>query len=139
MVQLGEYFTYEEMVKSDTAKSKGIDNTPDEASIENMKALVKNVLDPVRKIWGKPLTVNSGFRSRKLNEAIGGAKTSQHMYGMAADITTGTRVGNFELIKKILSSQLKFDQLINEKNGAWIHISYNRQRQVQRGQVLSVF
>ena len=89
MVQLGEYFTYEEMVKSDTAKSKGIDNTPDEASIENMKALVKNVLDPVRKIWGKPLTVNSGFRSRKLNEAIGGAKTSQHMYGMAADITTG--------------------------------------------------
>lgn len=139
MVQLGEYFTYEEMVKSDAAKSKGIDNTPDEESIENMKALVKNVLDPVRKIWGKPLTVNSGFRSRKLNEAIGGAKTSQHMYGMAADITTGTRVGNLELIKKIISSQLKFDQLINEKNGAWIHISYNRQRQVQRGQVLSVF
>lgn len=139
MVQLGEYFTYEEMVKSDAAKSKGIDNTPDEESIENMKALVKNVLDPVRKIWGKPLTVNSGFRSRKLNEAIGGVKTSQHMYGMAADITTGTRVGNLELIKKIISSQLKFDQLINEKNGAWIHLSYNRHRQVQRGQVLSVF
>lgn len=138
MVKLGEYFTYEEMIHSSTAKSRGIDNTPDSDSVENMKALVKNVLDPVRKIWGKPLKVNSGYRCRKLNDAIGGSKTSQHMSGMAADITTGTSSGNLELIKKIVSAQIKFDQLINEKNGSWIHISFNPHRAVQRGQMLNI-
>jgi hypothetical protein len=89
-------------------------------------------LDPVRELWGAPLRVNSGYRSPALNAAVGGAPSSQHMAGEAADITTGSREGNERLFGLIVSSGLKFDQLIDERGWSWLHVSYregaNRRR-----------
>lgn len=81
-------------------------------------------LDPVRELWGKPIGVNSGYRSPALNAAVGGAAASQHMKGEAADITTGSVADNLRLFERIAASAIPFDQLIDENRGRWIHISY---------------
>lgn len=116
-------FTYEEMTASDKARELGIDNTPPAWARQNIVALVQNVLDPLREAWGKPLTVTSGYRCPELNKIVGGAKTSHHLRGMAADISTGNRVENRRLFQMVLDLKLPFTQLIDEKNFAWVHIS----------------
>ena len=93
-----KYFDLTELTHSDTAIAKKIDNTPTEEVKKNLENLVKYVLDPLREMYGKPIYVNSGYRSEALNKAVGGSKTSQHVLGMAADIDTRTRKGNEELI-----------------------------------------
>lgn len=118
-----KYFTIEELTRSDTAKEHGIDNTPTKEAREKLVALVNNVLDPLREMYGKPITVNSGYRGPVLNSCIGGSKTSQHCKGEAADITGGNKEANkriFELIRE----KLPFDQLINEYDYSWVHVSY---------------
>lgn len=136
-----KYFTLTELSKSSTAKAKGITNTPPPNVIENLVALVDNVLDPIREQWGKPIFVNSGYRSPALNTAIGGAKNSAHLYGEAADIGAGTQADNrklFEMIKAMhVNGKIVFDQLIDESNYAWIHISY-RAGGGNRGQVFKL-
>ena len=117
------YFTLEELTKSNTAKAKGIDNTPDEQFIANLILLVDNVLDPLRKLYGKPIRINSGYRSKALNEVIGGAKNSQHMYGLAADITGGSKKEN-KILFDLIKNNLPFDQLIDEHNMSWVHVSF---------------
>ena len=96
-MQLTKNFTLEELVHSDTANAKGIDNTPTQEIIDNLKELAENVLQPIRDKWGKPLTVNSGYRCKELNKAVGGVSTSQHQKGKAADIEAGTNEDNKEL------------------------------------------
>lgn len=118
-----KYFTIEELSRSTTAQSKGIDNKPDAVQTASLTALVDNVLDPLREKFGKPIIVNSGFRCPALNKAVGGAATSQHTKGEAADIDTGTRAGNKELYE-IIRKELPFDQLIDEKDFSWVHVSY---------------
>ena len=81
-----KYFTIEELTRSTTAQLRNIDNTPSPQVISNLTALVDNILDPLREAWGKPIRVNSGYRCPKLNSAVGGSATSEHRYGMAADI-----------------------------------------------------
>ena len=83
-----------------------------------------NVLDPIRRMWGRPIIVNSGYRCPKLNAAVGGSATSQHMKGEAADITAGDPTKNKELFDMIERSAIPFDQLIDEKGYRWIHVSY---------------
>ena len=90
-----KYFSYEELTKSITAKNKGIDNTPSIEIKKNLKALVDNILDPLREAYGKPITVTSGYRCPKLNTAVKGAKNSQHIKGQAADINLGSTDKNF--------------------------------------------
>lgn len=114
----------QELTRSAKAEKLGIDNTPPPLIKVRLKALINNILDPVREMWGKAIIVNSGFRCPQLNKALGGATNSQHMSGEAADITTGTISGNKLLFKMIQESDLPFDQLIDEKNYQWIHISY---------------
>lgn len=97
----------------------------------NISTLISRCLDPVRELWGKPIIVNSGFRCPVLNSAVGGSKTSQHMRGEAADITTGTREGNARLFDMIVESGLPFDQLIDEYGYKWIHISYSSKNRKQ--------
>ena len=92
-----KHFTIHELTRSATADRKGIDNTPSKQVIENLTALVDNVLDPLREAWGKPIHVNSGFRSPELNRAVGGVPGSQHMKGEAADITAGSQALNRKL------------------------------------------
>lgn len=124
-----KYFTISELCASNTANARSIDNTPPPTAKVCLTALITHVLDPVRELWKRPIMVNSGFRCPSLNKAVGGAPTSQHITGEAADITTGTKKGNKELFDIISRSDIPFDQLIDEKNFSWIHISYsNRNR-----------
>lgn len=120
-----KYFTIKELSKSSTAKQKGIDNSPNNSIIRNLKMLVFFILDPLREKYGKPIYVNGAYRCKKLNELVGGADNSQHLYGLAADITTGTQNQNKKLFNLIIELNLPFDQLINEKNYTWIHVSYS--------------
>ena len=121
------YFTIEELIKSSTARRKGIPNLPNGEQKENLIALVDNVLDPLRKLWGKPIIVTSGFRCAKLNRAVGGVAKSQHTKGQAADIRTveNTTMENKRLFDVAMRSGLPFDQLIDEYGYNWIHISFN--------------
>lgn len=128
-----KWFTTDELTHSDTAIAKKIDNTPTEEVKKNLENLVKYVLDPLRKMYGKPIYVNSGYRSEALNKAVGGSKTSQHVLGMAADIDTRTREGNIELFD-LIAKNLSFDQLIDEKDYSWIHVSFDPKR--LRNQIL---
>lgn len=128
-----KYFSIGEMSRSKVADLKGIPNHPNTYQKMNLEKLIDNVLDPIRALYGKPVYVNSGFRSATLNKAVGGAKNSQHMEGKAADITTGTPEENKKLWDVIMfllqEGDISFDQLIYEKpvngNPSWIHISYN--------------
>lgn len=119
-----KYFTIQELCKSSTAASRKIDNTPNTIVINNLQLLVEHILDPLRERYGKPIYVNSGYRSPALNKAINGAKTSQHMKGLAADITAGSTANNKILFELVQELKLPFDQLIDEKNFKWIHVSY---------------
>lgn len=123
---MNNYFTYQELIKSSTADKKGINNIPNKEEEENIYKLINNVLNPVREMWGSPIIVNSGFRSIELNKSVGGASNSQHLTGNAADITTGTKEGNKRLFDMIVNSNIEFDQLIDENNFSWIHISFNQ-------------
>lgn len=119
-----KYFSIKELIKSDTAIAKGIDNTPNEEVINNLTKLIDAVLDPLRELWGSPITVNSGYRCEELNNAVGGVSTSHHLGGFAADITVGSVKKNKELFNVLLNSDLKWTQAISEKGCTWIHISY---------------
>ena len=130
-----KHFTIEELCRSETARSRGIDNAPTEEVRKNLTALVDNVLYPLREWYGKPIYVNSGYRCPALNKAVGGVANSQHLTGQAADIDTNDKAENRKLMKHI-EDNLDFDQLIWENGGAWVHVSYRadgkNRRQVLR-------
>ena len=126
-----KYFTIKELCKSSTATLKRIDNTPNSEIVNNLEQLVDNILDPLREEYGKPIKVNSGYRCDALNKAVGGSKTSQHTYGLAADITTGSKLRNKQLFILAQQMNLPFDQLIDEKTYSWIHISFSKEPRKQ--------
>ena len=123
-----KYFTIEELCASDTARRKGIDNTPNADARLRMQTLIEQLLDPIRAAWGGPITVNSGYRSPELNKKVGGVSNSQHLKGEAADITVGSQEANkrlFDLIVRLREDgRIAFDQLIDESNYSWLHISF---------------
>jgi hypothetical protein len=139
-MKLTEHFTLEEMIKSQTGSRKGIDNTPGPEVVANLVDLCVNVLEKIRTHFGKPITVNSGYRCPKLNKAIGGAKNSQHLSGQAADIEV-PGIDNLVIFEWIRYN-LEYDQLILEyykedvPDSGWIHVSYNSSR--NRKQVLII-
>lgn len=124
-----KYFTIEELCRSTTANRLDIDNTPDKEVVENLTALVDNILDPLRERFGHPTMVTSGYRCKILNRAVGGADSSQHTKGQAADISAVNTADNARLYDIILN-ELPFDQLIWEKGNdrfpAWVHVSFSR-------------
>lgn len=123
-----KYFTIDELTASATARKAGIDNTPSAEARKALEELVEAVLDPLREAWGKPIKVNSGYRSAELNRKVGGAATSQHLRGEAADITTGSRSENIRLYALLQQLQLEVDQAINEHYGQWLHVSHTSRR-----------
>lgn len=127
-----KYFTVKELTHSDTAKARNIDNTPSGEVRENLERLITNLLDPIREIWGKPLIVNSGYRCTQLNNAVGGVSNSNHLKGEAADITTGSKQGNLKLFEMVKASNLAFDELIDEKNGSWLHVALRKNNNRQK-------
>lgn len=118
------YFTDGELYASATAKQYKLNNYPTPSAWQNLYALRDNVLNPCREAYGAPIRVNCAYRSAAVNQLVGGASSSQHLSGMAADITGGSVQKN-RLIFAVLMQQAAFDQLIWEGNGAWIHVSYN--------------
>lgn len=121
-----KYFTISELLRSDTAVKKKIWNGASREVEDNLIALVAAILDPLREKYGKPIRVNSGYRNEATNKAVGGVSNSQHMKGEAADIDTGSKTENKKLAKLIMSMGLPFDQLIDENNYSWIHVSFKR-------------
>ena len=127
-MKISDNITYAEAIHSETAKRKGIDNTPNPNQIEAMKLLAEKVFQPLREWVGGPIKVNSFFRSPELNEAIGGSKTSQHCKGQAIDIDDvyghKTNAEMYHWIKE----NLDFDQMIwefgDDDNPDWVHVSY---------------
>lgn len=132
---MGKYFTIAELCRSEKADQYGINNKCNKQQAEQIKQLIENVLDPLRELYGKPIKVNSGFRCAELNKLVGGKPTSQHLRGEAADITAGSREENKKLFQ-LIKEKLPFDQLIDEKNYAWVHVSFNEK--FQRNQILSL-
>ena len=119
-----KYFTINELIRSDMALQRGIDNTPPPPIKIKLSNLINNLLDPIREAWGGPISVNSGYRCPVLNRAVGGVPTSQHQKGEAADVTVGSPKQNRELFELIAAGDFDFDQLIDESNYSWVHISY---------------
>ena len=117
-MQLSKNFTLEEMTKSATAQRLGINNAPKVDEVDNLKKLCEKILQPLREEYKKPIIVSSGFRSEKLNNAVGGSSTSEHRYGMAADIhsISDTKEDNKEIFDLIVKMDLPYGQLINEFN-----------------------
>lgn len=132
-----KYFSFEEFERSSSAQRLNIDNSIPEDLKANVTALADAVLDPLREAWGKPITVNSGYRCAELNRAVGGSASSQHTKGMAADVTTGNRADNRRLFQMIVDMKLPYDQLINESGFSWIHVSHRADGK-NRGQILAL-
>lgn len=120
-----QYFTISELCASTTARQRGIDNTPTAEARANMETLITQCLDPIRRIYGRPIIVTSGYRSPALNAAVGGSSTSQHMTGQAADLVPASG-GDLNGIFRAAVAFGDFDQLIIEQSGSsrWVHVSY---------------
>ena len=136
-MRLTAHFTLAEFTRSESAKRHGVSNQPTPEHIQNIKILCERVLEPIRMKFG-PLILSSGYRSKVLNHYIGGSLKSQHCEGKAADLDMDgvDGVTNKEIFEYI-KNELEFDQLINEFNYSWIHVSYNQGK--NRKQILDAF
>ena len=129
MTQLSKNFSLAEMMHSNTAISKGLDNTPSADIIANLQILIDNVLQPIRDKLGKSIKINSGYRSPAVNASVGGSITSDHCKGQAADIEVAG-LANGDLAKWIVEN-FKFTQIILEfytqgiPDSGWVHVSYD--------------
>jgi zinc D-Ala-D-Ala carboxypeptidase len=127
-MKISDHITYAEAIHSQTAKRKGIDNTPNPNQIEAMKLLAEKVFEPLREWVGGPIKVNSFFRSPELNTKIGGSKTSQHCKGQAIDIDDVYGYKTNSEMYHWIKENLDFDQMIwefgTDTQPNWVHVSY---------------
>ncbi len=129
-MKISNHLSLSEVTRSETAKRKGISNTPTAEHLENFKILAENVFEKIRTHFGVPIHISSGYRSKELNDAIGGSQTSQHSKGQAIDIDmdgSSNGVSNAD-VYNFIKDNLEFDQLIwefgTDKNPDWVHVSY---------------
>lgn len=141
-MQLTKHFTLQEMTASETAARRSFDNTPNATEVANL-VRVAELLEEVRALLGKPIMVNSAFRSKQVNDAVGSRDTSQHRLGCAADIRI-PGMNPDEVCRAIIASDIQFDQLIREfwdkdRGGGWTHISVpNTKEMTPRRQALII-
>ena len=137
-MKLSKNFSLAEIEHSNTAKRLGIKNEMSEEHLANMQNLIDNLIQPLRDSVG-PIRVTSGYRSPQLNKAIGGSTRSQHSKGQALDLQYWKegKMNNKVIYDWILDSGLEFDQIINEFDYAWIHISLKKNN--NRGQILEAY
>ena len=135
-MNLSPNFTLEELTSSETAARHGLDNTPGPVAMQNLQRLA-NFLEEVRKVLGKPISINSAYRGPEVNAKVGGSKNSQHMIGCAADIKIPGMTPD-AVCRAIIASDLQYDQLIREFD-SWTHISIpNEEGSTPRGQTLII-
>ena len=136
-MKLTAHFALAEFTRSESAKRHGVSNEPTPEHLQNLITLCEKVLEPIRIKFG-PINISSGYRSKALNHYIGGSLNSQHCEAKAADIDMDGMGGvtNKEIFEYI-KNELEFDQLINEFNYSWIHVSYNQGK--NRKQILDAF
>ena len=130
---ISEHISYKEATYSSTALRRGLDNTPNDEQLKCMEEVAENVFEPLRKWVGGPIKINSFFRGKPVNTAIGGSKSSQHMKGQAMDIDdTFKHKTNAEMYYYV-KENLDFDQMIwefgDDENPNWVHVSYVSHRQ----------
>lgn len=135
-MQLTPHFTLEELTASDTAARRGLDNTPQPAIVENLHALAE-VLEQVRAALDRPMLISSGYRSPKVNTAVGSKPTSMHIQGLAADFICPQFGTPLEVAEEIAAAGIRFDQLIHEF-GRWVHIGIRLPDEPWRGQLLTI-
>jgi zinc D-Ala-D-Ala carboxypeptidase len=140
-MKISEHLDLSELTRSDSAKRNGISNMPTPEHIENFKLLAEKVFEPIRKHFGVPINISSGYRSKELNAKIGGSATSQHSSGEAIDIDmdgSANGVTN-RMVFDYIKDNLVFDQLIFEFGSKeapdWVHVSYESTGK-QRKQIL---
>ena len=138
-MQLSKNLALAEVIRSETAKRKGISNMPTPQHIENFKKLAENVFQPIREHFGVPIHISSGYRSKALNTVVGGSLSSQHCSGEAIDIDMdGTSITNKQIFD-FIKENLNFDQMIwefgTDTNPDWVHVSYESTGK-QRKQIL---
>ena len=125
---ISKHISYKEGVHSNTAIRRGIDNVPNKEQLSNMKLLAEKVFEPLRAYVGGPIKINSFFRCEELNTAIGGSGKSQHCHGQAIDIDDTFGVMTNAAMYRWIKDNLDFDQMIwefgDDKNPAWVHVSY---------------
>ena len=136
------YFELDEFLRSDTAARRGIDNTPTFEIVDHLGELVEKFLDPLRAALGKPIVVTSGYRCPALNRAVGGATSSLHMKGYAADIYCPKMpFKEFQafVVDWVKKTGTRFDQIIRETSsvsgGQWIHVGLYSNNGAQRGEI----
>jgi hypothetical protein len=140
-MKLSEHLDLSEVIRSESAKRKGISNMPTPEHIDNFKLLAEKVFQPIREHFRCPIHISSGYRSKELNAAIGGSLTSQHCSGEAIDIDMdGTPNGvTNRMVFDFIKDNIEFDQLIYEfgdnQNPDWVHVSYESSGK-QRKQIL---
>ena len=135
---LSPHFTLDELVLSQTAARRGIDNTPSPEILRHLRRLA-DVLEQVRHVLDDgPVLVSSGYRCAALNRAVGGARNSAHLDGLAADLTAPTFGTVMQVARAIASSAIEYDQVIHEY-GTWVHLGLARRDREPRRQQLSVF
>jgi len=137
-MKLSKNFSLIEITRSSTAKRIGIDNAPNKEHLNNIQTLIREVVQPLRDAIG-PIRISSGYRSPALNRAIGGSNKSQHCKGQALDLQfwENGEMNNKKIYDWILSSGVDFDQMINEFDYSWIHISFKEFK--NRKQVLEAY
>jgi uncharacterized protein YcbK (DUF882 family) len=119
-MQLSEHFTLEELTRSEVAERKGLDNTPNASEVANLIRLA-GLLEEVRALLNKPILLNSGFRSKAVNDSVGSKDTSQHRIGCAADIRVPGMTPK-QVVEACIEANIGYDQII-EEFGSWTHIS----------------
>ena len=137
-MRLSKNFSRAEIEHSNTAKRLGISNEMSEKHLESMQRLIDNLIQPMRDAIG-PIRISSGYRSPKLNKAIGGSSRSQHSKGEALDLQFWEKgkMNNRVIYEWVLESGVEFDQMINEFDFSWIHISLKSKE--NRIQVLEAY
>jgi zinc D-Ala-D-Ala carboxypeptidase len=127
-MKISKHISYNQAIKSDTAIRLGIDNTPSATAVEAMTLLCEKVIDPLYEVFPS-MTFNSFFRSPKLNVAIGGSATSQHVRGEAIDLDSKDNAFNKAIFDYIVKN-LDFDQVIyeygNDEQPDWVHVSFKK-------------
>lgn len=126
-MNISKHISFEEATKSPTALRLGIHNEPNAAEIACMRMVAEYCFEPLREWYMHPIKINSFFRCKELNDAVGSKDTSYHRLGMAIDMDAGSKEEN-RRIYEWCRDNLKFTELINEYNFSWVHIAYDPHR-----------